>query len=562
MTEETYCLVTDLDGTFLEGSDYERLLFYSLIEHHKEKIKLVYSTGRSLEEIRSLRDNYPSLPIPNFVIADVGASVYEGPNFDKIEDIQTDIDRRWPGDKIVSETFQGCADLQEQTSTMHSRKSYLLSDPNQKIRLEKTAKLIGCDLLYSHGRYVDILPRDVSKGSTLQKLLPKISVKKNNVFVAGDSLNDKSMFNLGFKGIVVGNALDELKQSLRPGQFNYFSKNYGVMGIKEGLEHYGLSFIQSTNSKNSLALNPKKAITQNINVYCRPLITDRWKMQHHNTHTPRSPNGIMPTLESTLKTQDNCVLVSSSINSENCEQKSQNDSQIKKIDQITFVGVPISKTTFTISITIFQNYLWPLIHSFKPKVPFNTNLWITYLKVNFLFARHIAQFAKTDSSVYFHDYNLWLSPSLLRTIRPDLKIAFFHHTPFPPKEYFSQMFVQQLITKSLLSCDCLSFHCSKYAENFISNLNPDQKFKSKILTKTDRFDKFKLKSDLVYQKKQLISPEGRKLLLHINPVGINISRIKNQLEKLSPEYFLRLQEKTLRWKDYSFSRKDGLHKRN
>jgi len=69
-------LATDLDGTFLAGDPEDRLSLYQTIAAHPE-IQLAYVTGRSLEAVLPLLAD-PTLPQPDFIIADVGATFVHG----------------------------------------------------------------------------------------------------------------------------------------------------------------------------------------------------------------------------------------------------------------------------------------------------------------------------------------------------------------------------------------------------------------------------------------------------------------------------------------------------
>ena len=46
---------------------------------------------------------------------------------------------------------------------------------------------------------------------------------------------------------------------------------------------------------------------------------------------------------------------------------------------------------------------------------------------------------RQDATVWVHDYQLQLVPAMLRALRPDLRIGFFLHIPFPPQELFMQL---------------------------------------------------------------------------------------------------------------------------
>ena len=74
--------------------------------------------------------------------------------------------------------------------------------------------------------------------------------------------------------------------------------------------------------------------------------------------------------------------------------------------------------------------------------------------------------AAKSATIWIHDYNLWLAPLYIREIRPDIKIIFFHHTPFPASDVFAILPWRNQILESLLSCDVVGFHIPRYAENF------------------------------------------------------------------------------------------------
>jgi trehalose-6-phosphate synthase len=74
---------------------------------------------------------------------------------------------------------------------------------------------------------------------------------------------------------------------------------------------------------------------------------------------------------------------------------------------------------------------WPILHSFKERYNYDPVDWPNFREVNWAFAEAAAAEAAEGALVWVHDYNLWLVPGYLRKMRPDLRIAFFHHTPFP-----------------------------------------------------------------------------------------------------------------------------------
>jgi hydroxymethylpyrimidine pyrophosphatase-like HAD family hydrolase len=55
---------------------------------------------------------------------------------------------------------------------------------------------MGLDPLISDNRFFDVLPKGVSKGPSLLRLLESSSGRPRGLLVAGDTLNDLSMLEL------------------------------------------------------------------------------------------------------------------------------------------------------------------------------------------------------------------------------------------------------------------------------------------------------------------------------------------------------------------------------
>ncbi|MEM6357845.1 MAG: glucosylglycerol-phosphate synthase, partial [Pseudomonadota bacterium] len=110
--------------------------------------------------------------------------------------------------------------------------------------------------------------------------------------------------------------------------------------------------------------------------------------------------------------------------------------------------------------------IWPILHSFKDRYNYDPVDWPMFRQVNWAFAEAAAAEADENSIVWVHDYNLWLVPQYLRTLKPEAKIAFFHHTPFPAADMFNVLPWRNEIIESLLACDLVGFHIPRYAQNF------------------------------------------------------------------------------------------------
>ncbi|HIV57265.1 MAG TPA: trehalose-6-phosphate synthase [Candidatus Stackebrandtia faecavium] len=111
--------------------------------------------------------------------------------------------------------------------------------------------------------------------------------------------------------------------------------------------------------------------------------------------------------------------------------------------------------------------LWPLYHDAVEQPSFHRHWWKAYERVNIRFAERVAAEAAPGGLVWVQDYQLQLVPALLRRLRPDLKIGFFLHIPFPPVELFMQIPRRLDILNGLLGADVVGFQRPMAAQNFL-----------------------------------------------------------------------------------------------
>lgn len=111
--------------------------------------------------------------------------------------------------------------------------------------------------------------------------------------------------------------------------------------------------------------------------------------------------------------------------------------------------------------------LWPLYHDLVAKPDFHRVWWEAYRGVNQRFALAAAEVAGEGATVWVHDYQLQLVPAMLRALRPDLRIGFYLHIPFPPTELFVQLPWRNEILAGLLGADLIGFQTAGGAANFV-----------------------------------------------------------------------------------------------
>ncbi|GIG14771.1 trehalose-6-phosphate synthase [Catellatospora methionotrophica] len=110
--------------------------------------------------------------------------------------------------------------------------------------------------------------------------------------------------------------------------------------------------------------------------------------------------------------------------------------------------------------------IWPLYHDGVEQPVFDRAWQDRYRAVNLRFAQAAARVAAPGALVWVHDYHLQLVPGMLRELRPDLRIGFFLHIPFPPVELFCQMPMREEIMRGLLGADLVGFQHAQGTRNF------------------------------------------------------------------------------------------------
>jgi trehalose 6-phosphate synthase len=111
--------------------------------------------------------------------------------------------------------------------------------------------------------------------------------------------------------------------------------------------------------------------------------------------------------------------------------------------------------------------LWPLYHDGVRTPEFQRGWWGPYREINLRFARTCAAELADGGDAWIHDYHLQLVPALLRELRPDARIGFFLHIPFPPVELFGHLPWRQQLLEGLLGADVVGFQTRGGVQNFL-----------------------------------------------------------------------------------------------
>ena len=117
--------------------------------------------------------------------------------------------------------------------------------------------------------------------------------------------------------------------------------------------------------------------------------------------------------------------------------------------------------------------LWPLCHITHTRPIFRLEDWVSYQRVNELFADALFEEVGDEESplVLIQDYHLALLPLLVKRKRPDAKVALFWHIPWPNPESFGICPWREEILMGMLGADLLGFHIQFFCNNFLDTVD-------------------------------------------------------------------------------------------
>jgi trehalose 6-phosphate synthase len=238
----------------------------------------------------------------------------------------------------------------------------------------------------------------------------------------------------------------------------------------------------------------RKRATADIVVVANRLPVDRVIDDDGETTWNRSPGGLVSALEPIMRANSGAWI--------GWPGDTADVPDAFEDEGLTLVPVALSEQEVAEFYEGFSNdTLWPLYHDLVAKPSFHREWWEAYVTINQRFADAAAKFAAKDAMVWVQDYQLQLVPAMLRELRPDLRIGFYLHIPFPPAELFSQLPWRRQILEGLLGADLVGFQLSGAAQNFVRLV------RQRVGHKTHR--------DSVYL------PDGRVVLARAFPISID-----------------------------------------
>jgi trehalose 6-phosphate synthase len=241
--------------------------------------------------------------------------------------------------------------------------------------------------------------------------------------------------------------------------------------------------------------------TASFVVVANRLPVDRVTNPDGSTDWRTSPGGLVTALEPVMKARDGAWIGWVGAPDEDLDPFDH--------DGLEIVPVPLSAAEIRDYYEGFSNAtLWPLYHDVVGTPAFHREWWDAYLRVNRRFADRTAEIAEKGAVVWVQDYQLQLVPQLLRERRPDLKIGFFLHIPFPPTELFQRLPWRREILEGLLGADLVGFQISGGAQNFARLVRQ--------------------RAHHPTQRGAIELPDGRRVLARAYPISINTQDFYDQ----------------------------------
>jgi sucrose-6F-phosphate phosphohydrolase len=272
LSTASFLLCTDLDRTLLPNgpqpeSPQARERFKALVAH--EDLILTFVTGRHRELVEAAMEQY-QLPQPDFVISDVGTTIYDlrSGQWQIWEQWQQEIAPDWKGlsrlqlQQLLT-IFSGQLTPQEAEKQNRFKLSYYVSrDFNWKSLNRSLATCleesgIDASLVWSVDEeadigLLDILPQRATKLHAVEFLQKSLDIPLEHTLFAGDSGNDLPVLSSCIPSVLVANAMESVVADalsaassagnraalyLAKGDFYDMNGNYSA-GILEGVAQF------------------------------------------------------------------------------------------------------------------------------------------------------------------------------------------------------------------------------------------------------------------------------------------------------------------------------------
>ncbi|WP_187296250.1 Cof-type HAD-IIB family hydrolase [Tepidibacter mesophilus] len=258
-------IISDLDGTLLNSnhrvSEYTKSVIEKVV---KKGIKFFIATGRHHKDASHIKEQ---LNLDTVLITSNGSRAHNFKNekllchnidseisksilkmkFD--EDIHVNVyqEDHW----LVEKENEWLGDFNDESSFMYKMvdfknldsyeciKFFFICNDGNKLKLVKE-EIESKFSDYVHATFslpicLEVMAKGVSKGAALEEILKDYGISSNEVIAFGDGFNDFEMLSSVGKGLVMGNADENLKKALPDNDIIKTNNEDGVAKYIEGL---------------------------------------------------------------------------------------------------------------------------------------------------------------------------------------------------------------------------------------------------------------------------------------------------------------------------------------
>lgn len=234
----SHILVSDIDGTLLRNGEPTPGLgiIRQLVETHANEVALVYATGRSIESTLDLISRNV-LPQPAAIAPFIGTEIWFFPFTAPSGAYHQHLQEGWRREELRFWATVGFG-LEEQEKEFQSenKASFYLKRAGKLYDIKQflSQKNIEARVIYSCGKYLDLLPQRAGKANAVRFLAKRWGIPSSRTLTCGDSGNDIDMLMAKDTcNVAVGNLEKELKEHMGSGRF-YTSELPYAAGVLEG----------------------------------------------------------------------------------------------------------------------------------------------------------------------------------------------------------------------------------------------------------------------------------------------------------------------------------------
>jgi trehalose 6-phosphate synthase len=131
---------------------------------------------------------------------------------------------------------------------------------------------------------------------------------------------------------------------------------------------------------------------------------------------------------------------------------------LSQSDAVRFATLDVPRRDFDAFYNGFSNrVLWPICHFRTGLVEFRREAFEGYLRVNRLFAEHLAPLVSANDRIWVQDYHLMPLGEELRQRGVEAPIGFFLHVPLPPPDLWKIVPAHRELMRALCAYDLVGF---------------------------------------------------------------------------------------------------------